>query len=187
MISTRIRVVCFDRLFMTCLVDKIVLQLQALLVDTLKLISYHIILDDGCSCLWQAGEWRKILLWETPFTDYAHISTMSNMGTPWHGNTFPIAGAFSGEFTDDLWMSLTKDSNSEFWCLFWCKSEQVVEQILELPKIWNALTLMSRRPNDLINPLRAKYFRRNIKIYLHFMSLLYIDMTQVLKIHPQVS
>ena len=33
-----------------------------------------------------------------------------------------------------------------------------------------------------VNPLRAKFFWGNIKIYLHFMSFLRIDMTQVLKI-----
>ena len=37
-----------------------------------------------------------------------------------------------------------------------------------------------------VNPLRAKFFRGNINIYLHFMSLLHIDMTEVLKILPQV-
>ena len=37
-----------------------------------------------------------------------------------------------------------------------------------------------------INPLRAKFFRGNINIYLHFMSLLHIDQTQVLKILPRV-
>ena len=40
-----------------------------------------------------------------------------------------------------------------------------------------------------LNPLRAKFFRRNINIYfiyIYFMSLLHIDMTQVLKILPQV-
>ena len=37
-----------------------------------------------------------------------------------------------------------------------------------------------------INPLRATFFRGNINIYLHFMSLLHIDMTQVLKIVSQV-
>ena len=36
------------------------------------------------------------------------------------------------------------------------------------------------------NPLRAKFFRGNISIYLHFMSLLPIDMAHVLKILPQV-
>ena len=37
-----------------------------------------------------------------------------------------------------------------------------------------------------INPLRAKFFWGNINIYLHFMSFLHIDLTQVLKIPPQV-
>ena len=37
------------------------------------------------------------------------------------------------------------------------------------------------------NPLRAKFFRGHINIYLHFVSYLHIDMTQVLKILPQVS
>ena len=36
------------------------------------------------------------------------------------------------------------------------------------------------------NPLRAKFFRGNINIYLHFISLLHIDKTHVLKILPQV-
>ena len=30
----------------------------------------------------------------------------------------------------------------------------------------------------IINPLRAKFFRENINIYSHFMSLLHIDMTR---------
>ena len=37
-----------------------------------------------------------------------------------------------------------------------------------------------------INSLGAKFCRGNINTYLHFMSLLHIDMTQVLKILPQV-
>ena len=36
------------------------------------------------------------------------------------------------------------------------------------------------------NSLRAKFFRGKINIYLHFMSLLHIDMTQALKILPHV-
>ena len=38
----------------------------------------------------------------------------------------------------------------------------------------------------LVNPLRAKFLRWNINLYLHFISLPHIDMTQVLKILPQV-
>ena len=37
-----------------------------------------------------------------------------------------------------------------------------------------------------INPLCAKFFRGNINIYLHFVSLLHIDIAQVLKILSQV-
>ena len=37
-----------------------------------------------------------------------------------------------------------------------------------------------------LNSLRAKLFRENINIYLHFMSLLHIDVTHALKIFPQV-
>ena len=37
-----------------------------------------------------------------------------------------------------------------------------------------------------LNPLRAKFFRGNINIYLHFVSFLDIDMTQVVEILPQI-
>ena len=39
--------------------------------------------------------------------------------------------------------------------------------------------------NKHINPLRAKFFTGNIDIYLHFVSFLHIDMTQVVEILPQ--
>ena len=34
----------------------------------------------------------------------------------------------------------------------------------------------------ILNPLHAKFFRENINIYLHFMSFLHIDKTQVVEI-----
>ena len=37
-----------------------------------------------------------------------------------------------------------------------------------------------------LHPLRAKFFRENINIYLHFVSYLHIDMTQVAEILPQI-
>ena len=36
------------------------------------------------------------------------------------------------------------------------------------------------------NPLRATFFRENINIYLHFVSYLHIDTTQVVEILPHV-
>ena len=52
----------------------------------------------------------------------------------------------------------------------------------------NGLTIPLLMPNILrqINFLRAKFCRGSISIYLHFMSLLHIDMIQVFKILPQV-
>ena len=38
-----------------------------------------------------------------------------------------------------------------------------------------------------LNPLRAKFFRGNINIYLHFVSFLHIETTQVVEILPQVT
>ena len=36
------------------------------------------------------------------------------------------------------------------------------------------------------NPLRAKFSRGTINIYLHFVSFLHIDVTQVFEILPQI-
>ena len=49
-----------------------------------------------------------------------------------------------------------------------------------------AVYLVIHQDFILFNPLRAKFFRRNINMYLHFMSFLHTDMTQVLKILPQM-
>ena len=51
----------------------------------------------------------------------------------------------------------------------------------------NPLTINNWRVGNLpisFNPLRAKLYWGNINIYLHFMSLLHINMTQVVKILP---
>ena len=37
-----------------------------------------------------------------------------------------------------------------------------------------------------VNPLHAKFFKGNINIYLHFVSFLHIDTTQVFEILPQI-
>ena len=39
---------------------------------------------------------------------------------------------------------------------------------------------------EYLNPLRAIFFKENINIYLHCMSLLHINKTQVVEIPPQV-
>ena len=51
--------------------------------------------------------------------------------------------------------------------------------------VTNELTRLCEYQDDL-NTLRAKFFRVNINMSLHFMSFLHIDMTHVLKIIPQI-
>ena len=50
----------------------------------------------------------------------------------------------------------------------------------------NSLKKYQHSISEMLNPLRAKFFRVNIDMSLHFMSFLHIDMTQVLKILPQI-
>ena len=45
---------------------------------------------------------------------------------------------------------------------------------------------MKRAVGYYVNPLRAKFFRGNINIYLHFVSYLHIDKARVVEILPQI-
>ena len=47
--------------------------------------------------------------------------------------------------------------------------------------------LLTAMAQSMINTLRAKFFRGNINIYLHFVSFLHIDATQVFEILPQLN
>ena len=53
---------------------------------------------------------------------------------------------------------------------------------------WPSLLTQYASPglDVLINPLRAKFFRGNVNIYLHFMSFLHTDKTHVVEIPPRV-
>ena len=51
--------------------------------------------------------------------------------------------------------------------------------------LWE-LCLAEQMSGCFLNPLRAKFFRENINIYLHFVWYLHIDTTQVVKILPQI-
>ena len=45
---------------------------------------------------------------------------------------------------------------------------------------------LARNTAVFVNPLRAKFFRGNLNIYLHFVSFLHIDATQVVEILLQI-
>ena len=60
--------------------------------------------------------------------------------------------------------------------------------IQSVPWISNHIHLKLRdaNPRLFLNPLCAKFFRGNINIYLHFVSFLHIDTTQVVEILPRI-
>ena len=53
-----------------------------------------------------------------------------------------------------------------------------------LPRKWISTVCLASLSG--VNPLRAKFFRGNINIYLHFVSFLHIGTTQVVEILPQI-
>ena len=65
---------------------------------------------------------------------------------------------------------------------------EVILLFLYLSQVWQikrwATTKLGLMFN--VNPLRAKFFKGNINIYLHFVSFLHIDTTQVVEILPEI-
>ena len=74
------------------------------------------------------------------------------------------------------------------WKNFWFKTRCMKFKLCMPRDYWPGREKISLLHSQkvILTPLRAKFFRGNINIYLHFMSLLHIDMTQVRKILPQV-
>ena len=64
------------------------------------------------------------------------------MMTSSNGNIFRVTGPLWGESTGHRWIPLTKASDAELWCFRWSAPEQIVEQTLETPVIWDAVTLI---------------------------------------------
>ena len=58
----------------------------------------------------------------------------------------------------------------------------ILQQIMRSSWLFNSLA-----PGSYLNPLCAKFFRGNINLYLHFVSFLHIDMTQVVEFLPQIT
>ena len=95
----------------------------------------------------------------------------------------PTENSASAWHASSKWMS----NRPHHYPLLGSQQHQMLRKSLHftfIPKHWLVHLVMACHYS--INPLRAKFFRRNINIYLHFMSFLHIDLTQVLKILPQV-
>ena len=54
----------------------------------------------------------------------------------------PRYWSFGREFTGHRWIPLTKASDGELLCFLWFVHEQMVEQTIETPVIWDAIALI---------------------------------------------
>ena len=57
-------------------------------------------------------------------------------------NIFRVAGPLWRKFTGYRWIPLTKASDAELWCFLSSAPEQLVEQTIETPVIWNVIVLI---------------------------------------------
>ena len=92
--------------------------------------------------------------------------------------------------TPVIWDVIAFMMTSLWWTVIgprktWVKSTSTQPQQCPTDGLYILADTVGRQQNPaghlFINPLRAKFFRVNINIYLHFISFLHIDMTQVLK------
>ena len=63
-----------------------------------------------------------------------------------NGNIFRVTGPLWGESTGHRWIPLTKASEAELWWFGWSAPEQIVEQTIETPVIWDAIALIMASP-----------------------------------------
>ena len=118
--------------------------------------------------------------------------THCGLGTPygWHSSESTMAQVMAccltapSHYLNQCWLIFSEDLNDSPVGNF-TGSAQDTYPWYEFGDYWFDITAPSLR-GQWVNPLHAKFFRGNINIYLHFMSLLHIDKTQVLKILPQV-
>ena len=65
-----------------------------------------------------------------------------SMKMSWNGNILRITGPLCGEFTGHGRIPLTKASDAELWCFLWSAPEQMAEQTIETPVIWDAIAFI---------------------------------------------
>ena len=65
---------------------------------------------------------------------------ISENKTSWLGNALRITGP--------LWRESTDRNNTRLWCFLLCQPEEAIKQAVELPVIWDAMTLVWCQCND---------------------------------------
>ena len=85
--------------------------------------------------------WVKLLQLILRMDTHRMTTWPSTMMTSSNGNIFRVIGPLWWESTSHWWIPHTKASDAELWCFIWSASEQKVEQIIEMPVIWDAIAL----------------------------------------------
>ena len=94
---------------------------------------------------------------------------------------------------ENLIFSTSLFLNEICWILMWISLKSIIgwdngfDTWITRPQwvvVWEMASILSWP--QWVNPLRAKFFRGNINIYLHFASFLHINMAQVVEILPQI-
>ena len=72
------------------------------------------------------------------------------MMTSWNAHVFGITSPLGGESTGHRCIPFTKGQECQPLKFLWCYPEQIVEQTLEWPVIWDAMMFMWRHYNDIV-------------------------------------
>ena len=70
------------------------------------------------------------------------VTINDDMMTSSKGTIFRVAGPLFGELTGNRRIPPTKARDAKLWCFLWCAPEQTVEQTIETPVIWDAITVI---------------------------------------------
>ena len=115
---------------------------------------YLLITDGGKFLFW-------VLTWICfphywPFVRGIHLS---------HGT-----GPLWGESNCPQWISLQKSNNVELWCSLWCLLAQMFEQTMDLPVIWDVITVILHHHNQ-------SYIYNGDSMGIVFIDLLHIEVS----------
>ena len=88
------------------------------------------------------SQWCAVVLFFNENSTYP----LFDFRIPWFRNFFvkhfPRYWSFLREFLGHRWIPLPKTSDAELWCFLWSAPEQMVEQTIETPVIWDPIALI---------------------------------------------
>ena len=70
------------------------------------------------------------------------VGMFYHMMTSSDGNIFRVTDRLWGETTGHWWITPTKASNAELWCVLCCVPEQTPDQTVDMPVIWDTMVLI---------------------------------------------